>query len=185
MKTNERGHFVKVPLKTRFWEKVNAEGPFHPYDRKLWKCWVWTGTKLKRKHAYGLIWNDTHTKRLRAHRVAWELLRGKIPKGKDILHSCDNCSCVNPSHLRPGTSADNHKDMIHHGHSPIGEKNGMARLTEKQVMDILAHYPKATRTGPRDPREKRIIVSICKKHKISMNQAARIARGERWKHITK
>ena len=183
MRINAHGHFIKIPLLKRFWEKVNKNGPVHPTDKKLGRCWVWTGARLKRKYPYGLIWNDTHTKRLRAHRVAWKFKYGRIPKGKDILHSCDNPPCVNWDHLRPGTCADNHKDMISHGHSLFGERNPNVRLTAKQIKHILFVYPKATRTGPRSIREKQIILKLCKKYSITFNFASRIARRQRWKHL--
>jgi hypothetical protein len=183
MKINALGQFVKVPLKDRFWVKVNKNGPLHPYNPALGRCWMWTGARLKRKHDYGLIWDDTHTKRLRAHRIAWILLKGPIPKGKGLLHSCDNCPCVNPEHTRPGDASDNHRDMISHGRALNGEHNPMARLTEKQVRYILSKYPIALRTGPRDPSEKVVILRLCKKFHVSMSYLARLASGERWSHI--
>ena len=46
-----------------------------------------------------------------AHRVAWELVHSiEVPKGYYILHSCDNPSCVNPSHLELGKQRKNMKD---------------------------------------------------------------------------
>lgn len=45
-----------------------------------------------------------------SHRMMWELTRGKIPKGKNVLHKCDNPRCCNPDHLYIGTQADNIKD---------------------------------------------------------------------------
>jgi hypothetical protein len=180
------GRFVKVPLRERFWQKVNKNGPLHPTDPKLGRCWIWIGARItdkKSKHPYGLIWNDAHTKRLRVHRVAWQLVKGPIPKGKSILHSCDNPPCLNPDHLRPGTQTENVQDTVSRGHSLIGERNPMRRLSEDQVKDIRAMYPPAKRTGPRPPKEKEIILRLCKKHSISSNHASRIARGGRWSYL--
>jgi hypothetical protein len=51
----------------------------------------------------------------RAHRVAWYLLRGEIPTGQHVMHTCDNPRCVNPDHLQLGTHAANMHDMARKG----------------------------------------------------------------------
>jgi hypothetical protein len=47
-----------------------------------------------------------------AHRVAWTLTYGPIPKNLCVLHHCDNKPCCNPAHLFLGTKVDNARDMI-------------------------------------------------------------------------
>ena len=65
-------------------------------------CMEWTGARAI--GGYGKYRN------LFAHRVAWELVNGPIPKGGWILHHCDNPICVRPSHLYLGTPKDNARD---------------------------------------------------------------------------
>ncbi len=45
-----------------------------------------------------------------AHRIAWKLAGKKIPKGKHVLHKCDNRRCVNVDHMFLGDQALNMAD---------------------------------------------------------------------------
>ncbi|MCK4306058.1 MAG: HNH endonuclease [Candidatus Eisenbacteria sp.] len=91
-----------VALAARFWEKVE----------KSPGCWMWTGNKVSDKpnRGYERIWADGKMKL--AHRVSWEMVSGPIPEGMQILHRCDNPSCVRPDHLFMGTRSDNMRDAI-------------------------------------------------------------------------
>lgn len=92
----------KVSLETRFWRKVE----------KTDFCWLWKGSR--RAKSYGLI--SVNGKPTGAHRVAYELLVGPIPKGRVVRHYvCDNPCCVNPAHLKVGTIADNIQDKVDKG----------------------------------------------------------------------
>lgn len=62
---------------------------------------------------YGNIKKDG--KAISAHRVAYELTVGDIPKGLFICHTCDNKLCVNPTHLYAGTNKDNQLDAVERG----------------------------------------------------------------------
>jgi HNH endonuclease len=85
------------------------------YEPVINGCFNWKGaTNRYGKFTVGSRLNGTKTAKS-AHRVAYELFIGKIPKGMFVLHKCDNTKCVNIEHLFLGTQMDNMKDMISKG----------------------------------------------------------------------
>lgn len=69
-------------------------------------CWNWSLSTNQK--GYGQV-RVNYPKRnmLRAHRVMYELLVGKIPRGLQLDHLCRNHLCVNPKHLEPVTQREN------------------------------------------------------------------------------
>lgn len=93
--------YRRASVAARFWSKVEyTDG-----------CWLWRGAKDQ--HGYGCF--GINYRVIKAPRVAYELTKGSIPEGMDILHSCDTPACVRPDHLRPGTARDNAQDMLARG----------------------------------------------------------------------
>lgn len=81
-------------------------------------------------------------KNIKAHRMAWILIKGEIPDGLCVLHHCDNGKCCNFSHLFLGTIQDNVTDMIKKGRQrrQYGEDGARAILTNKQALEIREKY---------------------------------------------
>ena len=116
---------AKTPLATRFWPKVDRSGgPL--------ACWPWTAALVV---GYGALKEGGRV--TYAHRVAWELTHGAPLADTEVIrHTCDNPPCCNPTHLQRGTHADNSRDKLLKGRQPFGERHGMSKLTEAQVVEI-------------------------------------------------
>ena len=156
-------------LPSRFTDKVNIHN-----DND---CWEWTGAK----GFWGYGQYRWHRKTWLAHRVAYILYNEvEIPEGLCVLHSCDNPSCVNPSHLWLGTHADNAADRDAKGRwnggyegAPPGEAHGLSKLTEPEVLQIRALYITKQYTHSQ----------LAKQFGVSGTQISRIINRQQWAHI--
>lgn len=151
---------------TRFWSKVDKKAPND--------CWEWTAYTEK---GYGRCAWTGNTGQTWAHRFSYESTYGKIPKGKMVLHSCDNPPCVNPKHLRVGTQKDNMRDMSIRGRNTSsrnrGSSNGGSKLTESNARGII----QGRRLGLS-------LKDLSMLYGVAESQVSEISNGNRWKHVS-
>lgn len=145
----------------RFWENVQKGKPED--------CWIWKGPMLNT--GYGSI-SIANIPRL-AHRVSFLIAHGKINPDLLVMHSCDNRKCVNPSHLSQGTDLDNIHDAWVKGRLQKGERNGMAKLSESDVLLIRREYE----SGKSSMRE------LAERFSVYVPCIWRIVNKLRWKHL--
>ncbi len=74
-----------------------------------------------------------------AHRRVCEEVNGPPPSDlHEATHSCGNghLGCITPRHLRWSTHHENMTEMVDHGRSPRGERQGNSKLTAEDVREI-------------------------------------------------
>ncbi len=99
-------------------------------------CWNWT-SRIFVPGGYGQF-KCTSMRKMAfpAHRAAWMLLVGEIPKGLFVCHKCDNRLCCNPDHLFLGICKENMEDCVAKGRTDKGEDRHNAVLTEWAVQEM-------------------------------------------------
>jgi hypothetical protein len=140
-------------------------------------CWIWTAAT--KEHGYGVIGRSTRKKgTIKAHRLSFLMHKGKIPRGKIVMHECNNPSCVNPDHLKAGTRKENAQYMVECNRHKIpdnrGEKAKWSKLTEDAAREIIAAYETKTKgTG----------TALAKKFNVSRSAIYEIWAGKNWAHL--
>jgi hypothetical protein len=135
----------------RFWKKVN----------KTSTCWEWTAYKLF--NGYGRF--SINGKTDYAHRISWQFATGKYPKGKQVLHTCDNPACVKPDHLFLGTLKDNMVD-----------RNKKGRQFTEKKLNCRHGYPF---TNTKKNRRVALDCPVCETQRKYYNRADPVYRKEK------
>jgi hypothetical protein len=152
---------MKLTLKEKFMARVRQD--------PVTGCWLWTAHISG--DGYGCA-NFSHQQR-KAHRLAWQLFRGKIPIRKIVCHKCDVRACVNPDHLFLGKPAENAADMKRKGRSRSGEKSPSCKLSAETVLKIKALLAE----------DRWYMTEIARQFGISHQTVSDIKKGKRWQHV--
>ena len=107
-------HVLTEKESSRFWIKINKDGPISLIKNVPGKCWVWPGSKFK--DGYGCFYLRRRT--VRSHRLAYILVKGAISSDLDLDHLCKNRACSNPEHMEPVT----HLENVRRGDSGINNR---------------------------------------------------------------
>lgn len=111
----ERRALAKTLGEAQLIERIVFQLSYWPrIEKRESGCWIWHG--CKDGAGYGYV--SVLSKPISAHRIAYVLDKGAIPKGTEICHSCDTPLCVNPEHLFAATHEENMRDMRAKGRWP-------------------------------------------------------------------
>ncbi len=154
----------------RFWRCFDRGGPD--------ECWLWNKENQLNQTGYGTgHYGPIHTT---ASRIAYMLVKGPIPVGLQILHTCEERwahdprrgrRCGNPYHLYAGTPQQNSDDMRRLGRqwrstTYNDDGNPNARLWAHQLPQL---FEDAKTMSQR---------KVAEKYGISKSQVGNILRGE-------
>jgi putative phage-type endonuclease len=95
-------------------------------------CWVFMGAIGT--GGYGRVGGDGGRGggTRQAHRVVYESMRGRVPKGMDLDHLCRNRACCNPDHLEVVTRSENNR-RGNQARNPVGHAVALMRKPHRPL----------------------------------------------------
>lgn len=169
-------------------------------------CWLWTGPKSK---GYGIMRykRKKFTKEeakargrtslyqyytTTAHRFSYLMHVGPIPDGLNVFRTCHNNLCCRPDHLQVAFIGKSFTHLAKSVGYNKGTEHGMAKLSEKEVVDIremAAETVMSYKTKGGNLRKKPIRVpkwkrkELAEMYDISEALVGFIVTGKIWKHV--
>jgi len=130
--------------------------------------------KTKRGYLYIVVYQNKKKFSFYLHRLVLEHFIGSCPEGMEACHHPDRDPGNNHiDNLAWVTHKENEAQKKIHGTDPSGERNGMSKLTEKQVRQIKKMYQKGV-VG---------YTKVAEKFNTSRMSVKRIIKGITWKSV--
>lgn len=123
-------------------------------------------------HGYGdLCHVFADERKTNTHVASCALAHGdrRRDKAVEVEHVCGVRLCINPRHLRWASSAENNRRKREHGTLLFGERHPIAKLTEKQIIEIRAA------TGPQ--------WLIAERFGVHQTCISAVRRHQNWRHV--
>ena len=149
-------------VEVRFWCSVKSSRD---------GCWEYTGFRNDR--GYGIVRHGAAA--IKAHRYSWMIHFGD-PGELCVCHTCDNPSCVRPSHLFLGTHPENMRDMAAKG-------RGTRKISDERVAELRRRYAAIPVVGKYRPQGS--VAALAVEFGLSIGHALSIARNKERNHINK
>jgi len=111
-------------LRKKFKAKLDTNG-----------CVVCTSHKPNKRGYQALT---VKRKKILLHRFIYQIHNGPISDDLVVRHTCDNRQCINPNHLKKGTTSDNVMDRVKRNRSAAGKRHGRSKLRPCDIKRIRA-----------------------------------------------
>lgn len=140
--------------------------------REQWKPLKARNNLTKRYREVGLRSPGLKRKWIRVHVLVLLAFVGPRPEKHEGCHKNGDIENNTLSNLRWGTHAENIADRERHGKTARGARQGLAKLTDSKVTEILTRLQLGETTG-----------HIAKDYEVDPSCIGRIASGEIWRHV--
>lgn len=124
-------------LASRFWARVDKNGPIPELRPDLGPCWIWTGSV--NHQGYGHI--TAGRRGFLVHRITYVWNIGPIESGLELDHLCRIHACVNPYHLEPVTHAENMRRSAIYRLEICAYRVSLAATTEPLSIGVALGFP--------------------------------------------
>lgn len=182
----ERKHYAKEFCQ-KHWSQVRRNGciiksyyeksPEERFHEKYLNCGkdnCWNWIAAKDSDGYGRFRDGKSKHMILAHRFSYEIFHGQTPSGLFVCHTCDNPSCVNPSHLFLGSQKQNMNDMAikERWRGYLGDEHYKSALTSQQVILIRESLLNSISSS-----------TIAREYNVSKSAIEHIRHNRSWKHL--